>query len=244
MAGLDLAQGRDAARAPYEWTGEHVGARRRLSRRRTTPRFHVVAYDYGIKHNILRMLAERGCRVTVVPAQTPATRRARAASPTASSCPTAPATRSPATTRSRRSARSSTRGMPTFGICLGHQLLGARRRARRTLKMKFGHHGANHPVQDRDTGQVLITSQNHGFAVDPTTLPANAARRRTSRCSTARCRASRAPTSRRSASRATPRRAPGRTTSAICSTASSQLMDRAQRRRSTACRSAPTSRSS
>ncbi len=97
------------------------------------------------------------------------------ASPTACSCPTARATRSRATTRSRRSRELSCAGMPTFGICLGHQLL-AWRRAARTLKMKFGHHGANHPVQDMDTGQVLITSQNHGFAVDPATLPANAAR--------------------------------------------------------------------
>jgi carbamoylphosphate synthase small subunit len=113
-------------------------------------------------------------------------------------------------------------GKPTFGICLGHQILALASGAR-TFKMKFGHHGANHPVKDLDSGRVSITSQNHGFAVDDKTLPATCAPRM-SACSTARCRGWRAPTSRRSASRATPKRRRARTTSATCSTASRHLM--------------------
>jgi hypothetical protein len=138
-------------------------------------------------------------------------------SPTASSWPTAPATRSLATTPSAHVGTDRDRH-PTFGICLGHQIMALASGAK-TFKMKFGHHGANHPVKDLDNGRVSITSQNHGFAVDEKSLPANL-RPRTSACSTARCRAWRAPTSPRSASRATrkPRRA--RTTSATCSTAS------------------------
>ena len=207
--------------------------RRRTSGRRATwalgdglpadgrrARFHVVAYDYGVKHNILRMLAERGCRLTVVPAQTPARdvlgdeagRRLPAA--------TARAIRSLATTRSRRFARSSTpacrRSASASAISCS-----ASRPADARVKMKFGHHGANHPVLDKDTGQVLITSQNHGFAVDPASLPVE--RARDARVAVRRhdCRASRAPTSRRSASRAIRKRARARTTSGICSTASS-----------------------
>ncbi len=111
-------------------------------------------------------------------------------------------------------------GVPIFGICLGHQLLGLASGAR-TLKMKFGHHGANHPVQDLDTGRVMITSQNHGFAVDADTLAGKLPRDASSRCSTARCRASPAPTARPSASRAIPRRAPDRTMWITCSTGSS-----------------------
>jgi carbamoyl-phosphate synthase small subunit len=112
------------------------------------PRFKVVAYDFGVKHNILRMLADRGCRVTVVPAHTPAA-EVLAQRPTACSCPTAPATPSPATTPSPPRANSSTAASPTFGICLGHQIMGLACGAR-TYKMKFGHHGANHPVKDLD----------------------------------------------------------------------------------------------
>ncbi len=133
-----------------------------------------------------------------------------AAARTACSSRTVPAIRSRATTPSRPRASSSRPDMPVFGICLGHQILGLASGAK-TLKMKFGHHGANHPVQDLDSGRVFITSQNHGFAVDEATLPANV-RPRIARCSTTRCRASRTRTSRRSASRAIPKRAPARTT--------------------------------
>ena len=170
MAGQDLARV-VSCREPYAWTGGEWALGEGY-REPPPSRFHVVAYDFGVKHNILRMLAARGCRLTVVPARPrppPSCRRSR---PTGSSCPTGPATRSPATTRSPRSATLVDAGVPTFGICLGHQLLGLASGAK-TVKMKFGHHGANHPVLDRDTGQVHITSQNHGFAVDPDSLPAN-----------------------------------------------------------------------
>ena len=186
-----------------------MGARRGLSRRSEQPRFHVVAYDFGIKRNILRMLAERGCQVTVVPAQTAGAGRAGAEA--RRRVPVQRPGRSRALRlRDRRDrAKFIDAGMPTVRHLPRPPAAGARRRARRRMKMKFGHHGANHPVQDLDTGRVVITSQNHGFAVDAATLPANAARRRTSRCSTARCRASRAPTGRRSASRAIPEASPG-----------------------------------
>ena len=157
---------------PTSGTRARCGPRPGARRSARSQRLHVVAYDFGIKRNILRLLADRGCRMTVVPAQT--TRRGSAArsSPTACSCPTAPATPSRATTRSRRRASSS---RPT---CRCSASASATRSwasppARSTLKMKFGHHGANHPVQDLDTGRVFITSQNHGFAVDEATLPAN-----------------------------------------------------------------------
>ena len=134
-------------------------------------RFHVVAYDFGVKLNILRMLAARGCRITLVPAQTPA-KDVLAMQPDGVFLSNGPGDPEPcdyaiAAIREILAAR-----VPTFGICLGHQLLALASGAR-TLKMKFGHHGANHPVKDCDTGQVLITSQNHGFAVDPATMPAN-----------------------------------------------------------------------
>jgi carbamoyl-phosphate synthase small subunit len=135
--------------------------------RRSRRPFHVVAYDFGVKRNILRMLADRGCRVTVVPAQTPAA-EVLALSPTAYSSPTA---RRPGALRlrdRRRSASCSTRH-PLFGICLGTSCWPWP--AARDLKMKFGHHGANHPVQDLRSGRVMITSQNHGFAVDDAQLP-------------------------------------------------------------------------
>jgi carbamoyl-phosphate synthase small subunit len=139
---------------------------------RSDARFHVVAYDFGVKRNILRLLADRGCRITVVPAQTPAA-QALAFQPDGvflSNGPGDPAAcdYAIAATRTFLDAR-----IPLFGICLGHQLMGLALGAK-TLKMKFGHHGANHPVKDLDDGRVMITSQNHGFAVDPATLPANA----------------------------------------------------------------------
>ena len=169
MSGLDLAQV-VSCDSPYPWTS---GAWSLGSGYRPMgePRFHVVAYDYGIKHNILRLLAQRGCRLTVVPARTPA-RDALALAPDGIFLSNGPGDPEPCDYAIAAIRELVDRGVPTFGICLGHQLLGLASGAR-TMKMKFGHHGANHPVLDKETGQVLITSQNHGFAVDAATLPAN-----------------------------------------------------------------------
>jgi carbamoyl-phosphate synthase small subunit len=169
MAGQDLARVVSCT-APYEWT-ESVWALVGGYGAMGAPRFHVVAYDFGIKHNILRMLAARGCRITVVPAQTPA-REVLARKPDGVFLSNGPGDPEPCDYAIAAIREIIAAGMPTFGICLGHQLLGLAAGGR-TVKMKFGHHGANHPVLDRDTGQVLITSQNHGFAVDAETLPAN-----------------------------------------------------------------------
>jgi carbamoyl-phosphate synthase small subunit len=135
------------------------------------PRFHVVAYDFGVKKNILRMLAERGCKVTVVPAQTPAA-EVLALKPDGVFLSNGPGDPEPCDYAIAATAELIETGMPTFGICLGHQIMALASGAK-TFKMKFGHHGANHPVKDLDTGRVSITSQNHGFAVDEKTLPAN-----------------------------------------------------------------------
>ena len=170
MAGLDLAKVVSCT-APYEWIAS-TWALGEGYRAAGEPRFHVVAYDYGIKHNILRRLAERRCRMTVVPAQTPA-EAVLALAPDGVFLSNGPGDPEPCDYAIRAIRTIVDAGVPTFGICLGHQLLGLASGAR-TMKMKFGHHGANHPVQDRDTGQVLITSQNHGFAVDASTLPATA----------------------------------------------------------------------
>ena len=134
--------------------------------------FHVVAYDYGVKRNILRMLVARGARVTVLPAQATAS-EALALDPDGVFLSNGPGDPEPCdyAIGAIREILDST-DLPVFGICLGHQLMGLACGAR-TRKMKFGHHGANHPVKDLDTGRVVITSQNHGFAVDPSTLPAN-----------------------------------------------------------------------
>jgi carbamoyl-phosphate synthase small subunit len=132
----------------------------------------VIAYDFGVKHNILRMLAARGCRLTVVPATTPAA-AVQALAPDGVFLSNGPGDPEPCDYAIEAIRTLVDAGVPTFGICLGHQLLGLASGAR-TVKMKFGHHGANHPVLDKDTGQVHITSQNHGFAVDPASLPANA----------------------------------------------------------------------
>ncbi len=169
LAGMDLAR-EVSTRERYAWTegqldldaGEFV---------RVEPRFHVVAYDFGVKRNILRMLAERGCRVTVVPAQTPAA-QVLAEKPDGVFLSNGPGDPAPcdyaiAAIREFLAAR-----IPVFGICLGHQLLALASGAR-TMKMKFGHHGANHPVIDLHSQRVMITSQNHGFAVDETSLPGN-----------------------------------------------------------------------
>jgi len=170
MAGQDLARVVTCT-APYEWTAS-VWALGIGHKRPAETRFHVVAYDFGVKHNILRMLAERGCRITVVPAQTTA-REAQALKPDGVFLSNGPGDPEPCDYAISAIRDIVDTGTPTFGICLGHQLLGLASGGR-TMKMKFGHHGANHPVLDKDTGQVLITSQNHGFAVDPASLPAEA----------------------------------------------------------------------
>lgn len=138
----------------------------------TAARRHVVVYDFGVKRNMLRMLVDRGCAVTVVPARTPASEvfALRVDGVLMSNGPGDPEPCDYAIAAMREFIKAR---MPTFGICLGHQLLGLAIGAR-TLKMKFGHHGANHPVVDLDTGRVMISSQNHGFAVDESTLPSNA----------------------------------------------------------------------
>ncbi len=170
LAGLDLAQVVSCTR-PYAWReGEW-----RLGEGFRAPapeRFRVVAYDFGVKRNILRMLASRGCAITVVPARTPA-EEVLAMSPDGVFLSNGPGDPEPCDYAIAAIRELLERRIPLFGICLGHQLLGLASGAR-TLKMKFGHHGANHPVQDLDTGRVMITSQNHGFAVDPATLPATA----------------------------------------------------------------------
>jgi len=169
LAGMDLAKVVSTER-PYEWRE----GRWRLGEGYRPPgpsRFHVVAYDYGIKRNILRLLAEREARITVVPAQTPA-REVLRMKPDGVFLSNGPGDPEPCdyAIEAIGEILDATR-IPVFGICLGHQLLGLASGAK-TVKMKFGHHGANHPVKDLDTGQVVITSQNHGFAVDPSSLPA------------------------------------------------------------------------
>ncbi|MEL7448360.1 MAG: glutamine-hydrolyzing carbamoyl-phosphate synthase small subunit [Pseudomonadota bacterium] len=135
------------------------------------PRFHVVAYDFGVKHNILRLLVSAGCRVTVVPAMTPA-EDALALKPDGIFLSNGPGDPEPCDYAISAITTFLEHRIPLFGICLGHQLLGLACGAR-SLKMKFGHHGANHPVQDLESGRVFITSQNHGFAIDEASLPAN-----------------------------------------------------------------------
>ncbi|MPS49706.1 glutamine-hydrolyzing carbamoyl-phosphate synthase small subunit [Methylobacillus sp.] len=134
-------------------------------------RFHVVAFDYGVKHNILRMLVERGCKITILPAQATA-EEALALRPDGVFLSNGPGDPEPCDYAIKAISNVVDSGIPVFGICLGHQLLALASGAK-TVKMKFGHHGANHPVQDLDDKRVFITSQNHGFAVDPESLPAN-----------------------------------------------------------------------
>lgn len=169
MSGLDLAKVVSASETSLwtesEWTlGKGYG-------QQTAPRFHVVAYDFGVKKNILRMLAERGCKVTVVPAQTPAAEVLKH-KPNGIFLSNGPGDPEPCDYAIAATRTLIESGIPTFGICLGHQILALASGAK-TFKMKFGHHGANHPVKDLDSGRVSITSQNHGFAVDEKTLPAN-----------------------------------------------------------------------
>ena len=169
LKGMDLAK-EVCTRERYSWTEGSLDLDSDTFAR-PEARFHVVAYDFGVKRNILRMLADRGCRVTVVPAQTPAA-QVLAEKPDGVFLSNGPGDPEPcdyaiAAIREILGAR-----VPVFGICLGHQLLGLASGAK-TLKMKFGHHGANHPVIDLDTQRVMITSQNHGFAVDEATLPSH-----------------------------------------------------------------------
>ncbi len=174
MAGLDLAKVVSVAK-PYAWTETEWALARADGTpgygTQDAPRFHVVAYDYGVKKNILRMLASRGCKVTVVPAQTPA-KDVLAYKPDGIFLSNGPGDPEPCDYAIAAARELIETGIPTFGICLGHQIMALASGAK-TFKMKFGHHGANHPVKDMDTGRVSITSQNHGFAVDEATLPAN-----------------------------------------------------------------------
>ncbi|MDC6169101.1 glutamine-hydrolyzing carbamoyl-phosphate synthase small subunit [Paucibacter sp. XJ19-41] len=169
MAGLDLAKVVTASES-HSWTqtewklGTGYGEL-------TQPRFHVVAYDFGVKSNILRMLASRGCRITVVPAQTPAS-AVFDLEPDGIFLSNGPGDPQPCDYAIKAAAELIESGIPTFGICLGHQIMALASGAK-TFKMKFGHHGANHPVKDLDNGRVSITSQNHGFAVEADSLPAN-----------------------------------------------------------------------
>ncbi|MFE8646726.1 glutamine-hydrolyzing carbamoyl-phosphate synthase small subunit [Sphingomonas sp. NCPPB 2930] len=168
MAGLDLAKV-VSVKAPYEWTqtewtlGEGYGMQ-------IAPKFHVVAFDYGVKKNILRMIAERGAQITVVPAQTSAAEVMKLA-PDGVFLANGPGDPGPCDYAIAAARELIDAGIPTFGICLGHQIMALAMGAK-TYKMKFGHHGANHPVKDLDNGRVSITSQNHGFAVDEKSLPA------------------------------------------------------------------------
>ena len=170
LAGMDLAKEVSCAES-YSWTQREwelgVGYPEVAH-----SKFHVVAYDFGVKHNILRKLAERGCRITVVPAQTPAA-EALALEPDGVFLSNGPGDPEPCDYAIDATRAFIEAGMPLFGICLGHQLMGLAVGAK-TVKMKFGHRGANHPVQDMQNKRVMITSQNHGFAVDAATLPANA----------------------------------------------------------------------
>ncbi len=169
LAGMDLAKVVSTAK-PYEWRettwklGEGYGLQ-------SESRFRVVAFDFGVKRNILRLLADRGCEITVLPAQSSAA-EALALNPDGIFLSNGPGDPEPCDYAIAAARELIERGIPTFGICLGHQIMGLASGAR-TMKMKFGHHGANHPVKDLETGHVLITSQNHGFAVDADSLPAN-----------------------------------------------------------------------
>ena len=169
LAGMDLAKVVTTKQA-YNWTETEWKLGRGYGQQ-ITPKFHVVAYDYGVKYNILRMLAERGCKVTVLPAQATAA-EALALNPDGIFLSNGPGDPEPCDYAIAATKELIERGIPTFGICLGHQIMALASGAK-TLKMKFGHHGANHPVQDLASKQVLITSQNHGFAVDAATLPDN-----------------------------------------------------------------------
>ncbi|MFG6176109.1 glutamine-hydrolyzing carbamoyl-phosphate synthase small subunit [Halomonas sp. THAF12] len=169
LKGMDLAKV-VSCQSPYEWSeGEWTLGTGYADAGESERPYHVVAYDYGVKRNILRMLASRGCRLTVVPAQTPAS-EVMALNPDGIFLSNGPGDPEPCEYAIAAISELLETGVPIFGICLGHQLLALASGAS-SVKMKFGHHGANHPVQDLGTGHVMITSQNHGFAADEATLP-------------------------------------------------------------------------
>ncbi|WP_296223293.1 glutamine-hydrolyzing carbamoyl-phosphate synthase small subunit [Ralstonia sp. UBA689] len=169
LSGMDLAKVVSVTE-PYEWTQTEWALGRGYGKQEA-PKYHVVAYDFGVKFNILRMLAERGCRVTVVPAQTSAA-DVLAYNPDGVFLSNGPGDPEPCDYAINATKEFLERRIPTFGICLGQQIMALAVGAK-TLKMKTGHHGANHPVKDLQDSRVVITSQNHGFAVDPESLPAN-----------------------------------------------------------------------
>ena len=170
LAGMDLAQVVSCEKS-YEWKQREWKLGAGYSDANGS-KFHVVAYDFGVKRNILRMLAERGCRITVVPAKTNAA-EVLALKPDGVFLSNGPGDPEPCDYAINATKKFLEVGVPLFGICLGHQILGLASGAK-TVKMKFGHRGANHPVQDMQTKKVMITSQNHGFAVDAATLPKSA----------------------------------------------------------------------
>jgi carbamoyl-phosphate synthase small subunit len=170
LKGMDLAKVVTAKRG-FQWNEGTVWPEALRAPIRSHQRLHVAAYDFGVKRNILRILSDYGCRITVVPAQT-AAEEVMALNPDGVFLSNGPGDPEPCDYAINATRKFLETDLPVFGICLGHQILGLATGAR-TIKMKFGHHGANHPVQDLDSGRVFITSQNHGFAVDEATLPAN-----------------------------------------------------------------------
>jgi len=170
LKGMDLAR-LVSTKQPYQWNQGSIWPERQSIYTKRVATFHVVAFDYGIKRNILRLIADQDCRLTVVPATTPAD-EVMSLLPDGVFLSNGPGDPEPCDYAIEAIGKIVDIGVPTFGICLGHQLLGLASGAK-TVKMKFGHHGANHPVVEIDSGRVMITSQNHGFAVQEDTLPAN-----------------------------------------------------------------------
>jgi len=170
LKGMDLAR-LVSTKQPYQWNQGSIWPERQSVYTKRVATFHVVAFDYGIKRNILRLIADQDCRLTVVPATTPAD-EVMSLLPDGVFLSNGPGDPEPCDYAIEAIGKIVDIGVPTFGICLGHQLLGLASGAK-TVKMKFGHHGANHPVVEIDSGRVMITSQNHGFAVQEDTLPAN-----------------------------------------------------------------------
>jgi len=168
LKGMDLAKV-VSTKKHYQWNEGTIWPEPTRAPIRANQRLHVVAYDFGIKRNILRLLADGGCRMTVVPAQTPA-EEVLALEPDGVFLSNGPGDPEPCEYAIKATRQFLETDLPVFGICLGHQIMGLAAGAK-TVKMKFGHHGANHPVQDLESGRVFITSQNHGFAVDEATLP-------------------------------------------------------------------------